>query len=60
MQIHADKDPGKTLTSQKVEFLHEKYRILCVDNRSQNIQRRYRSLFEMQEKKDHRKLCVSC
>jgi hypothetical protein len=28
MRIHADPDPGQTLPSQKVEYLHEKY-ILC-------------------------------
>ena len=40
MRIHADQDPGQTLKSQKVEFLHEKYRILYVEKRSQNITRK--------------------
>jgi hypothetical protein len=30
-RIHPDPDPGQTLKSHKVEFLHEKYNVLNVD-----------------------------
>ncbi len=51
LRIPADSDPGQTLTSQKVEFFHEKY-VLKVGKRSKNIPtrlRRYKSLMERQE-----------
>ncbi len=53
LRIYADQDPGQTLKSQKDEFLHEKYRILYVEKRSQNIPRKeffsFLCLFERQK-----------
>jgi UDP-N-acetylmuramate-alanine ligase len=33
MRIHADPDPGQTLTSIKIEFLHGKLYFMMVPNR---------------------------
>ncbi len=46
-----DPDPGQTLKSQKVEFLHDKYSASTVGNshRSKTYLRRYKSLLERQE-----------
>jgi hypothetical protein len=36
LRIHADPNPGQTLKSKKVEFLHEKYKYSKVDNRKKH------------------------
>jgi hypothetical protein len=46
-----DSDPGQTLKSQKIEYLHEKYNLVGrYGNRSKNLPtiRRYKSHFERQ------------